>query len=200
MAANGTECSLCWEDNNEPAGFGLLVHQLRDSQGNAMPCEQCAKVCTQCALKTMGEFGHICAWTKQTVEHGPLAVSLAADIAATRALQGDEENEEEESAVDAQSDELSSWGHWEQEYDNISDISDISEGDEIEIVFRTFETLEVRQVNWQREIPCKHHFEVNGVVNGNGGCHDIRCPFSHQQIFCKFGDNCLRRGTCIYRH
>ena len=211
MAANGTECSMCWEDNNEPAGFGLLVHQLRDSQGNAMPCEQCAKVCTQCALKTMGEFGHICAWTKQTVEHGPLAVSLAADIAATRALQGDVENEEEESAVDAQSDvsevseeaeisELSSWG---QEYDNISDISGFSgfsEGDEIEIVRRTFETLEVRQVNWQRDFPCKHHFEVNGVVNGNGGCHDIGCPFSHQQIFCKFGDNCSRRGTCIYRH
>jgi len=200
MAAVVAECTMCWVEHNEPTP--LLAHELEDSQGNSMPCEQCAGVCTECSLTLLKDFGHVCPWTKKPVRHCQLAVSLQADMAATRAAQGVEENEEEESAVDAQSDvseeaeisELSSLG---QEYDNFSEFS---EGDSVEIVRRTFETLEVREVNWQREFPCRRHFEVNGVVNGNGGCHDIGCPFSHQQIFCKFGDNCSRRGTCIYRH
>jgi len=60
--------------------------------------------------------------------------------------------------------------------------------------------FDFEEVNWQRRFPCNKHFDANGVVKANGGCTDITCPFSHQQIRCRFADNCRRRSTCLYKH
>jgi len=47
--------------------------------------------------------------------------------------------------------------------------------------------------------PCRNHFGRDGRQFVNG-CTDIHCPYSHEQIDCRFRRGCQRRHSCLFSH
>jgi hypothetical protein len=165
-----SNCSICQEQFE---GERLLAHKLNDSHNNEMDCEGCRNMCTSCSLRILKTMHNKCPFTKKTVQFGHTAMQLLGIMMENLNINQEEEEEEEE--------ELFQESESEEEYPE-------------------FFAMNIVNVQWQRNQPCKYHFGLDGSILLGGGCHNHNCLFSHQQIDCRFGHNCSRRMTCIFKH
>ena len=196
-----TECPLCATDF--VAEERMLTHTLVDSHNCLMKCAECEKVCTDCALHTLRTMCGKCPFTKQVVQFKPATMDVLEILMDNLNINV---IAEEEDNFDFQNEEEDINDQFDFEEEDINDQFDFEEEDiNVQFDFQNEEEdindqFDFEEVNWQRRFPCNKHFDANGVVKANGGCTDITCPFSHQQIRCRFADNCRRRSTCLYKH
>ena len=175
-----SNCSICQEQFE---GERLLAHKLNDSHNNEMDCEGCRNMCTSCSLRTLKTMHNKCPFTRKTVQFGHTAMQLLEIMMENLNINQEEEEEEEEE------EELFQESESEEEYHS-----------PFAIEYHSPFAMNIVNVQWQRNQPCKYHFGLDGSILLGGGCHNHNCLFSHQQIDCRFGHNCSRRMTCIFKH
>jgi hypothetical protein len=175
-----SNCSICQEQFE---GERLLAHKLNDSHNNEMDCEGCRNMCTSCSLRILKTMHNKCPFTKKTVQFGHTAMQLLGIMMENLNINQEEEEEEElfQEEEEEEEEELFQESESEEEYPE-------------------FFAMNIVNVQWQRNQPCKYHFGLDGSILLGGGCHNHNCLFSHQQIDCRFGHNCSRRMTCIFKH